>query len=84
MFVSNSWPTYPWKWVTRSQCSLATIGVSVVVDVNQIKRARYFIQVVLCALYQKLCVTGFFFVVVFFKGIFFSRKINVPWHGKGI
>ena len=39
-----------------SQCSLATIGVSVVVDVNQIKRARYCIQVVLCALYQKLCV----------------------------
>ena len=39
-----------------SQCSLATIGVSVVVDVNQIKRARYCIQVNLCALYQKLCV----------------------------
>ena len=24
------------------------------------------------------------FIFFFFKGIFFSRKINVPWHGKGI
>ena len=37
-----------------SQCSLVTNGISVVADVNQIKRARYCIQVVLCALYQTL------------------------------
>ena len=42
--------------VIHGQCSFATIGVSVVVDVIQIKRARYCIQVVLCVLYQKLCV----------------------------
>ena len=35
-------------------CSLATIGVGAVVDVNQIKRARYCLEVVLCALYRKL------------------------------
>ena len=35
-------------------CSLATIGVGAVVDVNQIKRARYCVQVTLCALYRKL------------------------------
>ena len=35
-------------------CSLATIGVGAVVDVNQIKRARYCIQVALCSLYRKL------------------------------
>ena len=29
-------------------CSLATIGVGVVVDVNQIKRARYCVQVTPC------------------------------------
>ena len=35
-------------------CSLATIGFSAVVDVNQIKRALYCVQVVLCSLYRKL------------------------------
>ena len=35
-------------------CSLATIGVSAAVDVNQIKRPRYCVQVTLCSLYQKL------------------------------
>ena len=35
-------------------CSLATIGASAVVDVNQIKRACYCAQVTLCSLYQKL------------------------------
>ena len=35
-------------------CSLATIGVSAVVEVNQIKRAQYCVQVTLCSLYQKL------------------------------
>ena len=36
-------------------CSLATIGVGTgVVDVNQIKRARYCVQVTLCSLYRKL------------------------------
>ena len=35
-------------------CSLATIGVGAVVDVNQIKRAHYWIHVTLCSLYRKL------------------------------
>ena len=35
-------------------CSLATIGAGAVVDVNQIKRARYCLQVTLCSLYRKL------------------------------
>ena len=35
-------------------CSLATIGVGAVVDFNQIKRARYCVQVTLCSLYRKL------------------------------
>ena len=35
-------------------CSLATIEEGTVVDVNQIKRARYFAQVTLCSLYRKL------------------------------
>ena len=35
-------------------CSLATIGVSAVVDINQIKRAFYCVLVVLCSLYCKL------------------------------
>ena len=35
-------------------CSLATIGVGAVVDVNQIKRARYCVQVTLCSLHCKL------------------------------
>ena len=35
-------------------CSLATIGVGTVTDVNQIKRARYRIQVTLFSLYLKL------------------------------
>ena len=35
-------------------CSLATIGVCAVVDVNQIKQARYWVQVTLCFLYRKL------------------------------
>ena len=35
-------------------CSLSTIGVGAVVDVNQINRARYCVQVTLCALYRKL------------------------------
>ena len=35
-------------------CSLATIGVGAVVDVNQIKRARYCVQITLCSLYRKL------------------------------
>ena len=35
-------------------CSLYTIGVGAVVDVNQIKRARYCEQVSLCSLYRKL------------------------------
>ena len=35
-------------------CSLATIGVSAAVDVNQIKRALYCVQVVLYSLYRKL------------------------------
>ena len=47
MFVSNSWSTYPWKWATRSQYSLATIGVSVVVDVNQIKSHHQFSRIAL-------------------------------------
>ena len=35
-------------------CSLATIGVGALVDVNEIKRARCCVQVTLCSLYQKL------------------------------
>ena len=35
-------------------CSLATIGVGAVVDFNQIKRARYYVQVTLCSLYRVL------------------------------
>ena len=35
-------------------CSLASIGVGAVVDFNQIKRARYCVQVTLYSLYQKL------------------------------
>ena len=35
-------------------CSLATIGVGTLVDVNEIKRARYCVQVTLCSLYRKL------------------------------
>ena len=35
-------------------CSLATIGVGTVVDVNQIKPAHYFVQVTLWSLYWKL------------------------------
>ena len=35
-------------------CSLASIGVGAAVDFNQIKRARYCVQVTLCSLYQKL------------------------------
>ena len=35
-------------------CSLATIGAGAVVDVNQIKRARYCVQVALCSLHRKL------------------------------
>ena len=35
-------------------CSLATIGAGAVVDVNQIKRARYCLQVTVCALHRKL------------------------------
>ena len=35
-------------------CLLATIRVGAVVDVNQIKRARYCVQVTLCSLYRKL------------------------------
>ena len=35
-------------------CLLATVGVGAVVDVNQIKRARYCVQVTLCSLYGKL------------------------------
>ena len=35
-------------------CSLATIGVGTVVDVNQIKRACYCVQVTICSLYRKL------------------------------
>ena len=35
-------------------CLLVTIGVGAVVDVNQIKRARYCVQVTLCFLYRKL------------------------------
>ena len=35
-------------------CLLVTIGVGAVVDVNQIKRARYCVQVTLCSLYRKL------------------------------
>ena len=35
-------------------CSLATIGAGSVVDVNHIKRARYCMQVLLCAMYRKL------------------------------
>ena len=31
------------------------IGLSVVVDVNNIKRARYTLQIALCALFIKLC-----------------------------
>ena len=34
--------------------SLATIGVGAVVDVNQIKRGRYSVQLTLCSLYGKL------------------------------
>ena len=34
--------------------SLATIGVGAVVDFNQIKRARYYVQVTLCCLYRIL------------------------------
>ena len=34
--------------------TLVTIGVGAVVDVNQIKRARYCVQVTLCSLYRKL------------------------------
>ena len=34
--------------------SLATIGVGAVVDVNQIKRGRYSVQLTLCSLYRKL------------------------------
>ena len=39
---------------TLEVCSLATIGVGAVVDVNQIKRARYCIQDSLCSLYRTL------------------------------
>ena len=35
-------------------CSLATIEVGAVVDVNQIKQPRYCVQVTLCSLYRKL------------------------------
>ena len=35
-------------------CSLATIGTQAVVDASHIKRARYGVQVILCALYKKL------------------------------
>ena len=35
-------------------CSLATIGVGAVVDVNQIKRAGHCVQVTVCSLYRKL------------------------------
>ena len=35
-------------------CSLATIIVGAVFEVNQIKRARYCVQVTLCSLYRKL------------------------------
>ena len=35
-------------------CSLSTKEQGTVVDVNQIKRARYCVQVSLCSLYQKL------------------------------
>ena len=35
-------------------CSLASIGVGAAVDFNQIKRARYCVQVTLCSLYRKL------------------------------
>ena len=34
--------------------SLATIGASAVVEINQIKRRLYCVQVVLCLLYRKL------------------------------
>lgn len=34
--------------------SLATIGASAVVGINQIKRRFYCVQVVLCLLYRKL------------------------------
>ena len=34
--------------------SLAASGVGAVVDVNQIKRAGYCVQVILCSLYRKL------------------------------
>ena len=34
--------------------SLAAIGVGAVVDVNQIKRGRYCVQLTLCSLYRKL------------------------------
>ena len=35
-------------------CSLAIIGVGAVVDVNDIKRARYCVQVTLSSLYRKM------------------------------
>ena len=35
-------------------CSLPTIGLGVVVDVNQIKRTRYCVQFTFCSLYRKL------------------------------
>ena len=35
-------------------CSVATIDVSAVVDVNQIKSSLYCAQVLLCSLYRKL------------------------------
>ena len=35
-------------------CSLPTIGLGVVIDVNQIKRTRYCVQFTFCSLYRKL------------------------------
>ena len=35
-------------------CSLATIGIGTVIDVNQIKQARYCVKVTLYSLYRKL------------------------------
>ena len=35
-------------------CSLATIGIGTLFDFNQIKWARYCVQVTLCSLYRKL------------------------------
>ena len=34
-------------------CSLATIRVGALIDVNQIKQARYCVQVTLCSLHRK-------------------------------